>query len=72
MGPEAVKVLLSPLGNIEAWARCFLSGLNAEVVAAHGLEAATELNRNPMLKATLKDLAFNVSALMRMTGVIEE
>lgn len=63
---KALGVLLSPLGNIEAWVRCFLSGLHPPIVQAHGKEAVEAMQRNPMLKATLQSLQFDVGRLEQM------
>jgi hypothetical protein len=65
---KAIQVLRLPFGNIEAWVRCFLSGLHPDVVRAHGAEAAAALQNNPLLKSTLQSLQMDVARLEKMAA----
>lgn len=65
---QALEVLRLPLGNIEAWVRCFLSGLDVAVVRTHGEEATQDIQRNPMLRDTLQNLQFDVARLEHMVA----
>lgn len=69
MTAEGIPVMVSPIGNIPAWVRCFMSGNHPQVLEMWGSEARDQFAGQPSLKIYLTRYSYDSRPVMAMPSL---